>query len=637
MKYILMLTLVWTLPCLADVYLQSTLNDIDHRGHHQLVGSTTQHVAGNEFPGASPETPVFIRFTLDDNAKLSETLVDQNSNDPIISKPIYLALEYIRDTDFRINAPPESVAIVRWVAGETEIWIAVQSDTSTWLINEQEETKPPDADNEVAFTFGISAITSKSQNHFDQSNLLFNTNNPEPAGDEDAVSTLLCLDMRESTLPTTGPEKILRYFFEAYEADAEISPGVYAPGTPTGTEFVGEWSLARGMVRAVEVTPIDVDQPSRFSDEGSLVSLSVPLSLRLANAPGDEVLETLLVDGSTLTLSTRGNMGFSAVTTGEACLTPWRGPVHDEASAFVLEGETLYRELTMTWEYYDWHLSNSSLSATVEVVLPRGTIDPLSAIDWTLELKSHNGTRHIGGLDGPEQNIRCEATTAWREEGSVSLTDQEDVTAVLPHVTRAGGDFETTVHFANLTDETGGYLISGYDATGTFLGTMIGTIAPGTEETHAASALFGETLSHLRIERETSVTIAATYRATGIAGAPADIFPQSRMSKRHQVAVGPGTRTFDGVAITNTYSGETSLTILEIAPNGETVSVTNSFAPMAPWSKLLFVLEPTDPGNHFVIETSNPVAVQALRGTNDGRFLWSNPTREIDTGMDTTP
>jgi len=221
-QLVLAITLIGTLPLFADVELEVSINDVDIRGKHQLVGATTQTVNDNDFTGASNETPIFLRFSVEQGITLSETQVDLTSDDETLSRPIYLALELVGiDGDARINAPPDAVSIVRWVAGENEIWLAIESDSGTWIIDGDDNPRGPGSDIRVSFTFGISARSSYHDNgDAERSNLPFNTRELEPTGVADAVSTMICLDLSRSTLATTGIDAVVSYSFEAFEADA---------------------------------------------------------------------------------------------------------------------------------------------------------------------------------------------------------------------------------------------------------------------------------------------------------------------------------------------------------------------------------------------------------------------------------
>jgi hypothetical protein len=73
--------------------------------------------------------PVYIRLRLDHDATLCKTLVWSNSLNPIdrTELPIFLPMSFEESTLVdAIAAPAETVSIVRWKAGENEIWIRIQ-------------------------------------------------------------------------------------------------------------------------------------------------------------------------------------------------------------------------------------------------------------------------------------------------------------------------------------------------------------------------------------------------------------------------------------------------------------------------------------------------------------------------------
>jgi hypothetical protein len=222
-----MLKKVWTLTALtvlgtmvfANVDLRTNIHDIFYRGTCEEAGSITMSVNGNDFVSASTSTPVFIRVKLDKVAELCSTLVDCNAcpDNNVTCGPfenfIYLAMRVEGQSYFLMNAPAETVSIVRWRAGENQLWLRVQSSSSGWVDNQQAGSiGAPDDNSSVAWTFGVSARSSHQTTlplyTAVQANLPCNTLCPGDPGDMDwYVSTLICVDVSGSTLlpeTTTG-------------------------------------------------------------------------------------------------------------------------------------------------------------------------------------------------------------------------------------------------------------------------------------------------------------------------------------------------------------------------------------------------------------------------------------------------
>jgi hypothetical protein len=257
-------------PIFADVELTTSINDVFHRGSNELAGSITMRVNANDFNTASTLDPVFIRITLDHNAKLARTLVNLNSADGLINDPIYLAMR-LNDPGpiFGLQADPQTVSIVRWIRGESSFWIRVQSDSSDWISTLGGTPRPPEEELTVSWTLGISARLSFNTMATvlpvglqPKRNLPFNTRDVTTAGiPEDAVSTLICCDLTTSDLDTTGVESLLNFDPIAFDDTAEISLGNYRPGNDTGINFTNDFAIARGKRRQCTVEVVGKGAP----------------------------------------------------------------------------------------------------------------------------------------------------------------------------------------------------------------------------------------------------------------------------------------------------------------------------------------------------------------------------------------
>lgn len=293
-----MLKKVWTLTALtvlgtmvfANVDLRTNIQDIFYRGTCEEAGAITMSVNGNDFVNASTSTPVFIRVRLDKLAVLCSTLVDCNAcpDNNVSCGPfenfIYLAMRVEGQNFFLMNAPAETVSIIRWRAGEDQIWLRVQSSSSGWVNNTQAGTiGAPDDNSSVAWTFGVSARSSHLTNlplyNNVQANLPCNTLCPGDPGDLDYyVSTLICVDVSGSTLlpesTTAGnsDQSALKFDSISYDDGApnymslgdchemteEISCATTAQDIDKGRQlpinFSGDNVIARGITQNCELS-----------------------------------------------------------------------------------------------------------------------------------------------------------------------------------------------------------------------------------------------------------------------------------------------------------------------------------------------------------------------------------------------
>ncbi|MCG8671387.1 MAG: hypothetical protein MI867_18425, partial [Pseudomonadales bacterium] len=113
-------------PLHAQVLELAAPRGIEARGTMERAGSVQTMVFGDMFADASPENPVYLRYTLPSDIVLSETLVPPGGG------PIYLAM-VLQIQDGNLRAAPDTVAIARWVAGENQFWIRISQPSSSWV------------------------------------------------------------------------------------------------------------------------------------------------------------------------------------------------------------------------------------------------------------------------------------------------------------------------------------------------------------------------------------------------------------------------------------------------------------------------------------------------------------------------
>lgn len=428
-------------PMFASVQLDTSINDVFNRGSNELAGSITWNVTGDDFREASTEEPIFIRVTPDHNAFLAETLVHQTGNVALLQDPILLAMRLDGGNGLvSMAALEEAVSIVRWVEGESSLWIQVQQSSDQWL-QAPGGLVGPSVDLEVSWTIGISARLSDLRNDENaaqnDSNLPFNTR--DAAADEGevelATSTLICVDLRQSNLLADGSdESLLKYDIIAYDYRAEIGTGVYSgqAGRDTGINFTNDFSIARGKSRACTVTailPKDAEQVAllciyRAQTNGTtdeFVKLTNTLTLRLDCEFGGNYLDTDLVAGSYVAFRTgsRGQYGFDEVSNARFTNVTGYTTV---GSSFNNHGRTLWRNVNLYYNGAPVSL-NHPYDLDIEVCVYQHYTDaPIEALlDWYVVLLSHDGARDEEPYDGNDQYRRCEPSTMQLNGGVYSV------------------------------------------------------------------------------------------------------------------------------------------------------------------------------------------------------------------------
>jgi len=426
-----------TAPLFADIELSTSINDVFHRGDNELAGSITMRVQANDFNGASTSEPVFIRVTLDHNARLSQTLVDLNSSNTLINDPVYLAMQLnTNSASLVLNADPQTVSIVRWVAQESSFWIRVQSDSSDWIeiLGTGGLTQPPEDEDTVSWTLGISARNSyEGLRNISPSlkNLPYNTRNPAVPDTtidvDDSTSTLICVDLSTSDLDTTGVESLLNFDPIAFDSTAEISLGNYRPGNDTGINFTNDFSIARGKRRECTVTIIKpaaaaallcIPRAGSNETQAGFISLTNALTYRIRCRRGGDFLDTDLLDGAFWTLSTgsRGVYGF--LNDGGAAQFLGGSPgVPVVSGPFNNNGATFYTRVDLVWNGGFVALDNFTVTVQATVWYHYTNPPTPVVLDWAITLVNHDGARddddrvvsyvYDGSFEGDDQFIRC--------------------------------------------------------------------------------------------------------------------------------------------------------------------------------------------------------------------------------------
>jgi hypothetical protein len=254
---------------LATVDLRTTIRDVFVEGSCEETGNITFSVTGDDFSNASTLEPVYIRLRLDHGAKLCKTLVWANSINPVdrTELPIFLPMNFEDRTalDF-IAAPAETVSIVRWKAGEDEIWLRVQFPSGQW-ISRGGTFLAPSSTVRVRWTMGISAFESWQQNEDDflapgLANLPSATRDVLGLTPDDAVSTLICVDLTGSNLeplPAPGEQSLLNFDPSAWDSSTQnvlgaVNSSQIILGRQLSTSFSDDRVIARGYDFNCQVT-----------------------------------------------------------------------------------------------------------------------------------------------------------------------------------------------------------------------------------------------------------------------------------------------------------------------------------------------------------------------------------------------
>jgi len=342
-----------------------------------------------------------------------------------INQPIHLALR-VTGPGVTMAAAADAVSIVRWVAGESKIWIRVQQSSNMWLDNGA--PTGPSFEHMVSWNIGVSARISDRFNDLDAgengSNLPFNTRDTTAQeGDfADAASTLFCADFSQSNLFSDGArDSLMDYDIIAYDHNAEISPGVYSGliGNNTGINFTNDTSLARGKTRDCDADPAAQATGSSGPGTGALSRYTKGVNLQLACQTGNNFIPPMLFPGSAIRITAQQpGFGFKAV--GSQILNGSSYLVVNPASLINIGGEDLYTEVDLFWDGAFVNLNETLLQLELWLEYDGGNV-PSFQVGLEPLLVNNPGARDEAPYDGDNQNRYCEPSIFPIQTQSITL------------------------------------------------------------------------------------------------------------------------------------------------------------------------------------------------------------------------
>lgn len=231
-----------TLGCLSAlaVDVRTNIPLVYHDGPSELIGNFTLEFRSNDFPNASPQNPVYIRFRMLHGNGWAKSLVDLRPGAPTaINQPINMALFPSVSTGLNPLLQADAVQLVRLIQGEKEGWLRVNRSSNSWAFRNGSATSPA-PDISIALALGISGYTSVQP--------LANTpsNGNEWADGSSVASTELCVNYENT--PDFNPGDLEVLDFIAYLADTTGVETAFTviPGTNAGVTFSDDNQVARG-------------------------------------------------------------------------------------------------------------------------------------------------------------------------------------------------------------------------------------------------------------------------------------------------------------------------------------------------------------------------------------------------------
>lgn len=615
MRFSFLLLASFTLaPAWASIEIDSSINDVYFRGTSELSGSLGFMVQDNDFAGATQENPYFVRITYDAGAQLAFTLVDLSSNDAAVNQAINLAMSLQTDAEgLSLIASKDAVSIVRWVAGESELWLRVQEDSSSW-IHDGEGDIAPSQDRRIYFKLGVKGLNSVPNASDNHRNLSFNSRADSPLIWADS---LFCLDLSRSTLTADGSlDSLLNYLIDAYQGNVEVSPGVYQAVDPADIAFASSFSVGRGKDVSHSIThhPVPQQIPRwyfSFDDtDVNLHTIQFSFDLHSLGFSDDNYLATFLDSGATLSLEvpSGGNCSFDNVRLSEslAATVSYQEPADQGgfAKATITIGAIHARPL-----------DNFRISVSMGIVLPSDGGERDVFLNWRMNLPSGYSSLALCGrqdFELPAQSQKIAAVKMGR---------------MLPHITRSNGDFQSLLAINNPTDQATIFTVYFYDEQGIWKNHWQETLEPGETLFRDAASSLPDGDGYARINWDTAARMSLSYLALGSDKGPAHLLETSLAAHHWSVTPGNTDLTYDALAIVNLGNLVTDVVINQIDSHGAWIT-SQTFANLPSQSKVTVVLSNAFSAvadAHFEVEASQPLALTSLRGDWSSQFLWENP------------
>ncbi len=630
----LFILLNW-MPLLGQVDISNSVLDIYYRGESETVGATFMSINGNAFFGASPQSPQFMEFKFRRGEKLARTLVDLNSQDTNVNQPIYLAL-FISSQNAELVAPTDSLSIVRWAAGESSFWLRIQSDPSNW-VSRNGEIGPPDETTTVECWFGTDAqyiadTLAPLSNR--EKNLPFHTRNPDQGMEDDfenAVSTLMCLDVSTSSLTSSGSDSIVEFDPKVYESDAELAPGVYSATTPTNTVLAGSLRMGSARDRPCSIEAQSIPTTTCFQNPTltDFYTVENQLKLNMDCAQGANTLGNVLRSGSYLTLYTDQPDLYGCIENSAWFANQTPGII-ELSEPFEKDGQTLYNRLDLHWNGEAILLDNFLLETTAQLQVATSSAPIDLILNWRLTL-----VRFEEESVPVDQATHCGPSPFVAGSGSWHFgTWGCGVPGgrLFPHLTRANGGFTTDLILANTNNQPEAYSLSVYHQSGEPVLTLSGTLPAGKSQTYKNNKFAVPDGGYISLFGSNYLKATVVYKALTEDSGPAHIGEAKEASNAWRLYPGNPEITWDGMAMVNTGPETAVITAILKSQTGAILEQLDLEDAM-PGQKQLVLLTGlfsiADEGSFFEVRSSQPLAITALRGSWTGEFLWENDAQKI--------
>jgi hypothetical protein len=204
----------------ATIELRTLIRDIEIGDDDARAGDISMVMISNEFAGVTSGDTIYIRLRLNSGVVLSDTVVDLTQNGGV---PALLPVKLENSgTGATLQAPADAIRIVRWRAGEDQIWLEITDDAADWVVVGG-VAGPPSTDHPVTWRIGQTQTESN-----DTFSTAFGAGEANLAAqerlDSSAFDAPLLVDLTNSSLqPAPAPPSMSLLIFDPVAFGGNVS------------------------------------------------------------------------------------------------------------------------------------------------------------------------------------------------------------------------------------------------------------------------------------------------------------------------------------------------------------------------------------------------------------------------------
>ncbi|MCB1049029.1 MAG: hypothetical protein H6510_00875 [Acidobacteria bacterium] len=236
----------------------------------------------------------------------------------------------------------------------------------------------------------------------------------------------------------------------------------------------------------------------------------------------------------------------------------------------------------------------------------------------------------------PASAVFLRGSRPGTEPGYLYVTEpQRSVSGTrwLPHVTKPGAGFNTTLLFHNTGNAAAAINLTPYTAEGVAQTPIpIGLNAGQVLSMDQATLFPSGTVSHFSISGDTAIAVSAGYKASTTTGASAHFHQTADAQNEFLIYPGERSLVFDGLALVNTGTAPSAIAADLIGANGLIIAQADINPALAAKAKQLVVFDslfPETPNATIRVRSTQKAVAVFLRGNPVGSnpaYLYTNPS-----------